>query len=332
MLDFTPLAAANGGDMLVMLIGVMVADLLLGLLPGVAGMVPVGGRVFAAIATFFETRLNRAGRSAVALIVRGIFVLIFMLAVAVAAGLFLGELSERLPYGWVPGALVLLLCIGGRSVALGLRRGLRVAADDDMEAARALATSLSGRDASRLDRFGVGRVVIETASVGFFRRVVTPVFWFILLGFPGLLAARAVSRLAQTVVHRDRGKQAFGAAALALDHALGVIPSFIAGYILAFATIVSPAAAFGRGLHFMSLDARRDAVVNDGRIKGMVAGALGLALGGPFGTKGGGVRDNWIGNGRARVGQRDMRRVFYLLLVAAMLLLALVSGLLLLRL
>jgi len=45
MLDFTPLAAANGGDMLVMLIGVMVADLLLGLLPGVAGMVPVGGRV-----------------------------------------------------------------------------------------------------------------------------------------------------------------------------------------------------------------------------------------------------------------------------------------------
>jgi adenosylcobinamide-phosphate synthase len=305
MLDFTPLAAANGGDMLVMLIGLMVADLLLGLLPGVAGMVPVGGRVFAAIATFFETRLNRAGRSAVALIVRGIFVLVVMLAVAVAAGLFLGELSERLPYGWVPGALVLLLCIGGRSVALGLRRGLRVAADDDMEAARALATELSGRDAARLDRFGVGRVVIETASVGFFRRVVTPVFWFILLGFPGLLAARAVSRLAQTVVHRDRGKQAFGAAALALDHALGVIPSFIVGYILAFATIVSPAATFSRGLHFMSLDARRDAEVNDGRIKGMVAGALGLALGGPFGTKGSGVRDNWIGNGRARVGQHD---------------------------
>lgn len=331
MPDFMPLVAANGGDMILMLIGVLVADMLLGLVPGMAGLIPVSARVFTAIGTFLEKRLNRTGRSPVTLIVRGILVLLIVLALAVAAGLVVVGVSERLPYGWVLGVVVLLLCIGGRDIALTLHRGLRLIASDDIGATRELATQLSGRDASRLDRFGVGRVVIETAAVGFSRRVVTPVFWFILLGFPGLLVSRAVSRLARTAMHRERSAQAFGTAALALDHALGLIPSYLAGYLLAIGAIVSPSAAFRRGLHFMSLDAQRDPIVNDGRVNGVIAGALGLALGGPFGTKGGGVRDNWIGNGRARVGQSDMRRVLYLMTISAMVHLALVSALLLLR-
>lgn len=330
MPDFMPLAPANGGDLLLMLIGVLFADLVLGLVPGTKALVPVSARVFTAIAVFFEKRLNRAGRSPVTLIVRGILVVLIVVGLAVALG-FAVMAAARFPYGWVLGVVVLLLCLGGRDVALTLRRGLQLIARDDISAGRELASRLSGRDASRLDRFGIGRVVIETAAVWFSLRVVTPVFWFIVLGFPGLLVWRAVSRLARTAVNRDRDAQAFGAAALALDHALGLIPSYIAGYLLAFGAIVSPGAACRRGLHFMSLDAQRDQVVNDGRVKGAVAGALGLALGGPFGTKGGGVRDNWIGNGRARVGQSDMRRVLYLITVSAMVHLALVSGLLLLH-
>jgi cobalamin biosynthesis protein CobD/CbiB len=82
----------------------------------------------------------------------------------------------------------------------------------------------------------------------------------------------------------------------------------------------------------MSLDAQRDAVVNNGRVKGAAAGALGLALGGPFGTKGGGVHDAWIGNGNARVGQTEIRRAYYQFTVATLFSLLLVAGLVLLRL
>ena len=51
----------------------------------------------------------------------------------------------------------------------------------------------------------------------------------------------------------------------------------------------------------------------------------------PFGTKGGGPNDNWIGNGRARVGQSDIRQTFLLSLVAGLLTVAIVAVLTLVR-
>ncbi len=104
MPDFMPLAPANGGDLLLMLIGVLVADLVLGLVPGTRALVPVSARVFTAIAMFFERRLNRAGRGAVTLIVRGILVLLIVVGLAVGFG-FAVMAAAKFPYGWVLGAM-----------------------------------------------------------------------------------------------------------------------------------------------------------------------------------------------------------------------------------
>lgn len=153
-----------------------------------------------------------------------------------------------------------------------------------------------------------------------------------LLGFPGLLASRFIAQLAGSISNRNHERQAFGTVALALNHAFGLLPSLLAGYLLAVAALFVPSANFGRALQVMSLDARRDAVINNGRVKGATAGALGLALGGPFGTKGGGVHDAWIGNGNARVGQGDIRRAYCQFTVETLLSLLLVAGLVLLRL
>ncbi len=319
MTSFMPLFPGSHGDALIVLLVVLVADMMFGLVPGLARLAPDGGAIFSTVAQGLERRLNRAGRSQRNLLVRGAAVVALLVALGVALGFGLAHLSLRLPYGWLIDAAVLFVCVSGRRVFLGLRRGLTFAARNDLEEGRALVAELTGRDASRLDKFGLARIVVEMGAIGFARRIVVPVFWYVLLGLPGLLVSRAVGQIARAVLNRDREGRAFGAAALAFDHALGLLPSYIAAYLLSFAGALTPRARVGQAIHFMALDAQRDLIVNDGRVKAAVAGGLGLALGGPFGTKGGGLGDSWIGNGRARVGQADIRNTFYLCAIATLL-------------
>ncbi len=53
---------------------------------------------------FFERRLNRAGRGAVTLIVRGILVLLIVVGLTVGFG-FAVMAAAKFPYGWVLGAM-----------------------------------------------------------------------------------------------------------------------------------------------------------------------------------------------------------------------------------
>ncbi len=310
-----------------LLLAVLVVDLFLGLVPGMARFVPDGTAIFTSVARALERRLNREGRTRRNLLIRGAIVTLLPVALGAGTGIALFEASNAVPYGWAIDALVLLVCVSGRRVFFDLRRGLAFAASNDIDQGLALVAELTGRDSSRLDRFGLVRVVIEMGAIGFCRRVLVPVFWYLLLGLPGLLASRAVAQIARAVLLRDREGRAFGAAALSLDHALGLLPSYVAAYFLSFAAALAPRAKVGSALHFMALDAHRDSLVNDGRVKAAIAGALGLALGGPFGTKGGGGGDAWIGNGRARVGQGDIRSVFYLCAVGSLFNIMLVAAL-----
>lgn len=328
MIDFMPLTGGHQGQSLVLLLTALAMDFCLGLVPGVGRVVPDRLGVFSVLAQFFDTRLNRAGRSEANLLVRGAVVTLMLAATAASAGLVLTWAVEAMPYGWALELAFLVVCLSGRRVMGDLRHGLPVMGEDDLQAGQKMIALALGRDASRLDKYGVGRVVVEMAAVGFARRLVVPVFWFVLLGFPGVLVWRAVSRIAAATVGRDMSALAFGAAAIRLDHVLGLLPSMIASWLLAVASVVVPQARIASAFAAMSRDAARDEIVNDGRMKGAAAGALGLALGSPFGTKGGGgVRDAWIGNGRARVGQGDIRRMFYLIAVASLLLLAVVASL-----
>ena len=80
-------------------------------------------------------------------------------------------------------------------VARGLESGL---AD-----ARAAVSHLVGRDPASLDGPGVARAGIESLAENFADGVVAPLFWYVLLGFPGLLAYKAINTLDSMIGHRD---------------------------------------------------------------------------------------------------------------------------------
>ena len=224
-------------------------------LPGLARLVPERLRVFYAITLFFDSRLNRKGRSEANLLVRGAVVTAIMVLIAVAAGIALDRYARMIPYGWVVEFAVLVVCLSSRRMFLDLRRGLQVLGTEDLAAGQDMVARWTGRDASRLDKFGVARILVELAAVAVGRRVVIPAFWFVLLGFPGLFVSRAVSRLAIAAAGRDAATRAFGAVAMRLDHVLGLLPSYLGAGLLSLAAVVVPRASVRRGFEVMSLDA-----------------------------------------------------------------------------
>ena len=188
--------------------------------------------------------------------------------------------------------------------------------------ARAAVAHIVGRDPARLDAPGVARAAAESLAENFSDGVVAPLFWFALLGLPGLAAYKAVNTLDSMIGHRNARFEAFGKAAARLDDALNWVPARLAGLLLVLAAAVLPQASAARAFRTMRRDAPQHRSPNAGWQEAALAGALGFALAGPRDYPDGPVADAWMGDGRAELGPADLRAALRLYLVAG----ALIAG------
>jgi len=137
-----------------------------------------------------------------------------------------------------------------------------------------------GRDVSVLDEPGVARAAIESAAENFSDGLVAPVFWYALLGLPGLLIFKIVSTADSMIGHRATRYEAFGWATARLDDILSFVPARIAAaLIVAAATITERDST--QAARSAWRDARLHKSPNAGWPEAAAAGALRLALGGP---------------------------------------------------
>jgi adenosylcobinamide-phosphate synthase len=240
-----------------------------------------------------------------------------VLVVGLAGGLgaVLALALTELPFGWVVEGLLAssLLAYRGlydavRAVATALGQGL--------EAGRAAVGHIVGRDPASLDAAGVARAAAESAAENFSDGFVAPVFWFLLLGLPGLLAYKAVNTLDSMIGQRDARFEAFGKAAARLDDAANYLPARLAGLLFVLAALLLPGASAAGAWRTMRRDAPRHRSPNAGWQEAALAGALGLALAGPRHYGGRRIEDHWMGDGRSAVTAEDLGRVLDLYLAA----------------
>jgi adenosylcobinamide-phosphate synthase len=278
---------------------------------------PVGllGRLIGA----FDRRLNRPQRGERDRLVRGIVVVVLIVALAAVVGWALHWLSRGLAYGFVLElvCVVALLCQRSlyrhvRAVALGLER-------DGTAGGRRAVAHIVGRDPKTLDSPGIARAAIESAAENFGDGVVAPAFWYALLGLPGLFAYKAVNTLDSMIGHRTEQYRAFGMAAARLDDALSYLPARLAALLLAAAALFVPTGRPGAALRVMLRDARKHRSMNAGWPEAAAAGALHLALAGPRHYAGESVAGAWLGDGPTAAGARDVRRMLSLFTVACLL-------------
>lgn len=315
----------GGPEAMLLLLITLVADAGLGGIRFFHQMAPGPARIVRSVVVELDRRLNRPERGDTALLVRGAVV---SLGIALTAGLLgwvVAELSRSVQHGLVFEVVVLFSCLSGR-LAWNRAHDVRIALGDiGLESARAAAAVLTRRDVDNLDQHGLARVAVESLPKAFSQDVVAPAFWYILLGLPGALVWTVVNSTDGAIGHRSPRYEPFGSTAARLDDALHFVPARLAGCLLVLASVFVGSANPLRALRTMMKDARFHPSLNNGWPLAAVAGALNLALLGPWRQGSVSVREVWIGHGRARAGVGDIDRAMALYAVAALLLAAVIG-------
>jgi adenosylcobinamide-phosphate synthase len=112
-----------------------------------------------------------------------------------------------------------------RAVATALRRSLA-------EGRRAVAM-IVGRDTAEMTGPDIARAAIESAAENLSDGVVAPVFWYLILGLPGLVAYKLINTADSMIGHMTPRHREFGWAAARLDDLLNLIPARLTALLIA---------------------------------------------------------------------------------------------------
>ena len=268
---------------------------------------------------FLDRRLNREDRSEITRLIRGLIVTLFVVALAAVVGWLLSWLARAGQFAYVLEVAVVVLLLAQRSLYDHVLAVARALGKGGLAQGRDAVRHIVGRDPATLDRHGVARATIESLAENFADGVVAPIFWYLVLGLPGMLAYKAVNTLDSMIGYRSPKYASFGLVAARLDDAANWIPARIAASFIALAALFAPTANPARATRVMWRDSKRHPSINAGWPEGAMAGALNLSLGGPR-EYAGGVRETvWIGAGNPRVGVEDIRRALLLFGIACLL-------------
>jgi adenosylcobinamide-phosphate synthase len=243
--------------------------------------------------------------------------------VLVGGAALLGLAVERLCRGSLVGAALEAAMIAVLAAQRSLHEHVAVVAaalaNGGLDGGRQAVRHIVGRDPMSLDAHGVARAAIESLAENFSDGVVAPVFWYLILGLPGLFVYKMANTLDSMIGHRTPHYRAFGWAAARLDDVLNTVPAPLSGVLLATAAVFARNGRPGHALAIMLRDGRKHHSPNAGWPESAMAGALGLALAGPRRYAEGLVADPWLGDGRARAGVADIRRGLQLYRLACLL-------------
>jgi adenosylcobinamide-phosphate synthase len=160
-----------------------------------------------------------------------------------------------------------------------------------------------------LDNYSVARAGIETLAVSFSDKIVAPLFWYLCIGLPGLLACKSIVLLQETTLQTGskHSTGGFGKTAQAMHYWLNFIPARIA------AILWMAAAAFVPSCRWK--DAAKKITASIGNKSPQVvallsaASVLGITLGGPASIYTG---EQWIGDGTPKTPPADVKRALFL--------------------
>ena len=166
---------------------------------------------------------------------------------------------------------------------------------DDLRAAREAVADLVGRDTAGLDGAACRRAAIESLAENLVDGFISPVFWYLLAGLPGLVAFKVVSTLDSMVGYRTERYLQFGWCGARLDDLLNLVPARLSWLLMA------GAAALLRGCSARKAIAvgwKQHSLVpgpNSGWSEASMAGAIQRRLVGPIWENGALVTDLWLG-------------------------------------
>lgn len=257
--------------------------------------------------TALDARLNAADAEPAEGKALGVLALLVLLAASFISAWLASIALAELRMGWIVEALLATAFIAQHSLRQhveAVARGL----DRSLSEGRSAVAHIVGRDPAELDESGVARAALESLAENFSDGVVAPVFYYALLGLPGLVVYKAVNTADSMIGHKTQHYLHFGWAAARFDDLVNLPASRLSGLLLAGAAAFDSRESGKMALSAMWRFARNHVSPNAGWPEAALAGALGLQLGGPRGYGGRVVDLAAMGDGRAELTRRDIRR------------------------
>ncbi len=269
-----------------------------------------------ALISALESRLNWPDYSDAMRRATGIATMLVLVTVSLGAGLVLDAVTRIPILGFVIAVMVVAALIAAGSLDQHVRAVATALRTEGLAGGRQSIAKIVGRDPDALDQAAICRAAIESLAENASDGVTAPAFWFLLGGLPGMIVYKAINTADSMIGHMSDRYRAFGWAAARLDDLVNWPASRLTGLIFIAAAAVVPGASAASAWEAFRRDARLHRSPNAGWPEAAMAGALGLAAGGPRVYDGKSVDDHWIGDGRAEATVDDIDRALTIYRVA----------------
>lgn len=228
---------------------------------------PVVG--FGKMISFGEHRLNKGTHRKL----KGALMAIVLISMVFAVAYF--GLSILPPFGRVGVDLILIFyCLAGTTLIREVRQ-VFLALDRSLDEGRKQVARIVGRDTSELSAQEVRTAALETLAENLSDGVIAPLFWFAILGIPGMLAYKMVNTLDSMIGYRTDRYRDFGCWAAHIDDIANYIPARLT------ALLMIVAAGKPRLTGFVWRNGSNHASPNSGYPEAALAGILNCRFGGP---------------------------------------------------
>lgn len=184
--------------------------------------------------------------------------------------------------------------------------------------ARSQLQNIVGRDTQHLNRKQITRATVETVSENTVDGVVAPLFYACMGGAPLALTYKCINTLDSMFGYKNETYINFGWASARLDDAVNWLPARIAGPLMVVsATLLGQNGK--RAWNTMLRDGQNHSSPNAGIPEAVVAGSLGVELGGPQYYQGRMVEKPTIGKELREIEPEDIFRSHQILFATAFL-------------
>ena len=171
-------------------------------------------------------------------------------------------------------AVVIYYCLAGTTLIREVR-AVFLALDRSLEEGRTQVARIVGRDTSELSAQEVCTAAMETLAENLSDGVIAPLFWFTLLGTPGMLAYKMINTLDSMIGYRTERYKNFGCWAARIDDVANFIPARLTALLMIIGSLRFSA------WKFVMKYGRNHASPNSGYPEAALAGILDCRFGGP---------------------------------------------------
>lgn len=302
-----------GYTLVYILLGGWLLDKLAGDPPRLPHLIVGYGKLIA----FGEKRLNRGSHR---MMKGALWTLILIAGVYSLSLLMMKELFSLNTYLAVAaGIICVFYCIAGTTLIKEVKEVFR-ATDRSLEEGRNRVARIVGRDTSALNAQQIRTAALETLAENLSDGVIAPLFWYMILGVPGILTYKMINTLDSMIAYKNERYRRFGCWAAHIDDIANYIPARLTALLM---IVVSGS---WRVFSFVCKYSSKHASPNSGYPESALAGILNCRFGGPnnyFGTL---VDKPYIGTNDRELTTSDMEKATSVNLRAEVLMVVLVAG------